>query len=75
MEKIKTQQKEWIGESYGSLVKFPLEGLDEDFIDVFTTRIDTIFSGTFLILSPDHAFIEKHKNKIENYQEVLDICL
>jgi leucyl-tRNA synthetase len=70
LEKIKTQQKDWIGESHGALVKFPVEGIEES-IDVFTTRIDTIFSGTFLILSPGHNFIDKHKNKIENIDEVL----
>ncbi|MCX6723854.1 MAG: leucine--tRNA ligase [Candidatus Staskawiczbacteria bacterium] len=69
LEKIKTQQKDWIGESHGALVKFPVEGVEE-FIEVFTTRIDTIFSGTFLILSPGHSFIGKYKNKIENIDEV-----
>jgi len=70
LEKIKTQQKDWIGESHGALVKFPVEGVEEN-IEVFTTRIDTIFSGTFLIVSPENNFIDKHKNKIENIAEVL----
>jgi len=70
LEKIKTQQKDWIGESHGSLVKFEVEGIEE-LIEVFTTRIDTIFSGTFLILSPEHNFINKYRNKIENIEEVL----
>jgi leucyl-tRNA synthetase len=70
LEKIKTQQKEWIGESHGALVKFSVEGVEED-IEVFTTRIDTIFSGTYLILAPGHNFIDKYKNKIENIEEVL----
>ncbi|MEK7658412.1 MAG: leucine--tRNA ligase [Patescibacteria group bacterium] len=70
LEKIKIQQKDWIGESHGALIKFSLEG-SEEFIEVFTTRIDTIFSGTFLILSPGHNFIDKYKNKIENIDEVL----
>ncbi|MCX6720791.1 MAG: leucine--tRNA ligase [Candidatus Staskawiczbacteria bacterium] len=70
LEKIKTQQKDWIGESHGAIVKFPVEGVEE-FIEVFTTRVDTIFSGTFLILAPGHNFIEKHKGKIENIEEVL----
>jgi leucyl-tRNA synthetase len=69
LEKIKTQQKEWIGESHGALLKFPVEGIEEN-IEVFTTRIDTVFSGTFLILAPGHEFIEKHKTKIENIEEV-----
>ncbi len=70
LEKIKIQQKDWIGESHGALIKFPVEGVEEN-IEVFTTRIDTVFSGTFLILSPGHNFIDKHKNKIENIDEVL----
>ncbi|MGA2418149.1 MAG: leucine--tRNA ligase [Candidatus Staskawiczbacteria bacterium] len=69
-ERIKTQQKDWIGESHGALIKFLVEGMEEN-IEVFTTRIDTIFSGTFLILSPGHNFIDKYKNKIENIDEVL----
>lgn len=68
LEKIKTQQKEWIGRSKGALVKFPLK--EGGFIEVFTTRIDTIFSGTFLILSPGHELIDKEK--IKNREEVLE---
>jgi len=70
-ERVKVQQKDWIGESHGALVKFHIEGAEEH-VEVFTTRVDTIFSGTFLILSPEYEFIDKHKNKIENYQEVID---
>ena len=70
LEKIKTQQKDWIGESHGALVKFSVEGGEEN-IEVFTTRIDTIFSGTFLILAPGHKFVDEHKNKIQNIEEVL----
>ena len=70
LEKIKTQQKDWIGESHGALLKFPVEGVEE-FIEVFTTRIDTIFSGTFIILAPGNGFIDKYKSKIENIDEVL----
>lgn len=69
LEKIKIQQKEWIGRSQGALVKFPLEGVEE-YIEVFTTRIDTIFSGTFLILAPGNKLIDKYKEKIQNWDEV-----
>ncbi|MDP3882802.1 MAG: leucine--tRNA ligase [Candidatus Staskawiczbacteria bacterium] len=71
LEKIKIQQKEWIGESHGVLLKFQVEGI-EDPVEVFTTRVDTIFSGTFLILSPENGFIDKHKDKIENIDEILN---
>jgi len=70
-DRVKIQQKDWIGESHGNLLKFQVKGADEP-IEVFTTRIDTIFSGTFLILSPGHNFIDKYKNKIENIDEVLE---
>jgi leucyl-tRNA synthetase len=70
LEKIKIQQKEWIGESHGAVVKFQVEGIEEN-IEVFTTRIDTIFSGTFLVLAPGHKFIDKYGSKIENIDEVL----
>jgi len=70
-ERVKIQQSEWIGKSYGALVSFKVEGLEET-IDVFTTRIDTIFSGTFLVLSPGHKFIKNYIDKVENKEEVLN---
>jgi leucyl-tRNA synthetase len=70
LEKIKVQQKDWIGESHGVLLKFSAEGIEEN-IEVFTTRVDTIFSGTYLILAPGHSFIDKYASKIENIDEVL----
>jgi leucyl-tRNA synthetase len=70
-DRVKIQQKDWIGQSHGNLLKFLIKGTDEP-IEVFTTRIDTIFSGTFLILSPGHNFIDRQKNKIENIEEVLN---
>ncbi len=69
-ERVKVQQREWIGKSHGALVSFKVEGIEEH-IDVFTTKIDTIFSGTFLVLAPGHKFIKKHIDKIENKEEVL----
>src|SRR3989344_2169913 len=70
-ERVKVQQRDWIGKSDGALIKFPLEGV-EDPIEVFTTRADTVFSGTFLILAPGHKFINKYKDRIENIKEVLE---
>jgi leucyl-tRNA synthetase len=50
---------------------YKLEELDElSTISVFTTRIDTIFSGTFIVLAPEHLFIQKYKNSILNFDEV-----
>lgn len=67
--KIKIQQKEWIGKSKGALVKFWSEEV-KDSIEVFTTRIDTLFGCTFLVLAPEYPLIEKIKGKIENWKEV-----
>ena len=52
-ERVKVMQKNWIGKSEGTLVKFPLEKSKED-LEVFTTRIDTLFSVTFLVIAPEH---------------------
>jgi leucyl-tRNA synthetase len=72
-EQVKQQQVNWIGKSYGSLVKFPVVGTDK-FIEVFTTRIDTIYSGTFLVLAPEHPMIKElttpeHKSEVGKYLE------
>ncbi|MEI7688717.1 MAG: class I tRNA ligase family protein [Candidatus Nomurabacteria bacterium] len=68
-DSIKEIQKNWIGKSEGSLVKFSVKDNFEK-IEVFTTRIDTIFSGTFLVIAPEHIFIQKNKSIITNYSEV-----
>ena len=57
-ESIKDMQRNWIGRSEGARVSFKVEG-ENDTIDVFTTRPDTIFGTTFLVLSPEHALVEK----------------
>jgi leucyl-tRNA synthetase len=68
-EKIKTLQKNWIGRSEGTDVKFKIKDSDE-VIEVFTTRIDTIFGVTALVIAPEHELILKLKDKIQNYKEV-----
>lgn len=55
-EKIKTMQRNWIGKSKGALIRFPLDG-DEEKIEVFTTRPDTIYGATFLVLAPEHPLV------------------
>ncbi len=57
-EKIKTMQKNWIGRSEGAEVDFAVKDSDEK-VRVFTTRVDTIFGATFLVLAPEHPLIEK----------------
>lgn len=57
-EKVITMQRNWIGKSEGAYVDFPIENSDEK-IKIFTTRIDTIFGATFVVLSPEHPLLEK----------------
>jgi leucyl-tRNA synthetase len=70
---IKTQQRNWIGRSEGVELKFQVSNSSE-FVEVFTTRIDTLFGVTFLVLAPEHPLIdsivtEEYKEAIEDYQE------
>ena len=69
LEKIKTQQKNWIGRSEGAEVKSKLSTGDE--MIVYTTRADTLFGATYTVMSPEHPLIEKMKDSITNYDEVL----
>ncbi len=69
LEKIKIGQKNWIGKSEGALLKFPISNFQFS-IDVFTTRPDTLFGATYMVLAPDHEAVEKLKSKIENWKEV-----
>ncbi len=69
IERVKTQQRNWIGRSYGTLVNFSTTIGDK--FEVFTTRADTLFGATYTVLSPEHPLIEKWADKIENYSEVL----
>jgi leucyl-tRNA synthetase len=69
LEKIKVQQINWIGKSYGTEVDFKVENSKEK-IKVFTTRADTIFGVTAIVLAPEHELISKLKSKISNFSEV-----
>ena len=57
-EKVKKMQTEWIGRSYGAEVNFPVDGMDET-ITVYTTRPDTLYGATFMVLAPEHALAAK----------------
>ncbi len=57
-ERVILMQRNWIGKSQGARVQFPVEGMTHQKIDVFTTRIDTIFGATAIILAPDHPLLE-----------------
>jgi leucyl-tRNA synthetase len=69
-EHIKTAQRNWIGKSVGAQINFKVEDT-EDNLSVFTTRPDTIYGVTFMVVAPEHPIIEKYKNKISNYEDVL----
>lgn len=69
IERVKVQQKNWIGRSEGSSVLFPIKNTDEK-LEVFTTRPDTIFGATYLVIAPEHPLIEKYKDKITNLDEI-----
>ncbi len=56
-ESLKEQQRNWIGRSVGALVKFAVEGKDAN-IEVFTTRVDTIYGGTFMVIAPEHELVD-----------------
>jgi leucyl-tRNA synthetase len=58
-EKVLSMQRNWIGRSEGSKIKFQIEGDLEEKIDVFTTRLDTVFGATALILSPEHPLVDR----------------
>ena len=71
IDRVKLSQRNWIGRSEGAEIDFALEGTDEK-IRVFTTRADTLFGATYMVLSPEHPCIEKYRDRIENYQELMD---
>ena len=69
IERVKTQQKNWIGRSEGAEVIFPIEGYPEG-LKVYTTRCDTLFGATYMVVSPEHPIIDAMKDSIENMDEV-----
>ena len=71
LDKIKVQQKNWIGRSEGAQIKFNIDGTDDNLL-IYTTRPDTIFGATYMVVAPEHPFIEKHADRITNLAEVED---
>ena len=70
VERVKVSQKNWIGKSTGAEVDFALKD-KEDKLIVYTTRPDTLFGVTYMVMSPEHPFIDKYKDSIENWDEVV----
>ena len=69
LEKIKIQQRNWIGRSEGAEAEFKLQGIDKS-IRIYTTRPDTMFGATYMVVSPEHEIINELKDKITNLDEV-----
>ncbi|MDU6597963.1 leucine--tRNA ligase [Finegoldia magna] len=69
LDRIKSQQINWIGRSYGAEINFAVKEVDEK-ITVFTTRADTIFGATYMVISVDHPLIEKYSDRIKNIDEI-----
>ncbi len=69
LEKIKIQQKNWIGRSEGAEVKFKIDGTDKNLL-IYTTRPDTIFGATYMVVAPEHSIIDELKDKITNFDEI-----
>ena len=69
LEKIKVQQKNWIGRSEGAEVNFKITNMNKN-LTVYTTRPDTLFGATYMVISPEHPILKELEDKIENLDEV-----
>ncbi|MFQ8812250.1 MAG: leucine--tRNA ligase [Gallintestinimicrobium sp.] len=69
IERVKVSQKNWIGRSTGAEVDFQIAG-KEDKLRIYTTRPDTLFGVTYMVISPEHPYIEKFASEIKNLDEV-----
>lgn len=67
---IKLQQENWIGKSTGAYVDFKVKDLDE-VLKVYTTRPDTLFGATFMVVAPEHHIIDNHKDMVKNMDEIM----
>lgn len=68
-ERVKTMQKNWIGRSEGMSINFPVEEIDKE-LEVFTTRPDTIYGATYMVLSPEHPYVDELVSGKENEEEI-----
>ena len=70
IERVKVSQRNWIGKSTGAEVDFTLTG-KEDKLRIYTTRPDTLFGATYMVVSPEHPIIDKYKDEIRNYDALV----
>ena len=69
-ENIAQQQVNWIGKSTGAFVQFPIKGIDEK-LEIYTTRPDTLFGVTFMVMAPEHPMLDKYAEKITNMDAII----
>lgn len=69
IEKIAVSQRNWIGKSTGAEVEFAIKG-KEDRLRIYTTRCDTLFGATYMVVSPEHPILDKYKDEISNWSAV-----
>ena len=69
--RVRLEQENWIGRSYGAEIDFKVDGKDEK-LTVYTTRPDTIYGVTYMALAPEHPILDKYKDEIKNFDEILE---
>ena len=69
IERVKVSQRNWIGRSTGAEVDFRIAG-KEDKLTIYTTRCDTLFGVTYMVVSPEHPILDKYKDEIKNWDDV-----
>ena len=69
IERVKVQQKNWIGRSTGAEVDFAIKGKEEK-LRIYTTRCDTLFGVTYMVVSPEHPYLDQFKDEIKNWDEI-----
>ena len=70
IERVKVSQKNWIGRSNGAEVDFAIKG-KEDKLRIYTTRCDTLFGVTYMVVSPEHPYLDKYQSDIKNWDEIV----
>ncbi|MCH5280140.1 MAG: leucine--tRNA ligase [Lachnospiraceae bacterium] len=70
IERVKVSQKNWIGKSQGAEVDFPIADT-EDTLRIYTTRADTLFGVTYMVVSPEHPMLDKYQDRIGNWQDIV----
>lgn len=70
IDRVKVSQRNWIGRSNGAEVDFQIKGKEEK-LRIYTTRCDTLFGVTYMVVSPEHPYLDKYKDEIKNWDEII----